>query len=132
MSGSMLRADFAICRVSRFGFLVSGRSASGKGVLTANAVTDFWRGCFDSVFVFAATARVDSTWKAIEHFVLRELRPNSRAPFMFDHFNESALKAIIDMQRLASKRQKEDPDRKGGLKGCLIVIDDLSHDGDFY
>lgn len=111
-----------------FRILVSGKSASGKGVLTVNAVTDFWRGCFDNIFVFAATTHVDSTWKAIEHYVLREIRPSNRAPFMFDRFDEVALKAIIEMQKVAIKRQKDDPDRKGPLKGCLIIMDDLSHD----
>ena len=80
---------------------------------------------FDSVFVFAATANVDSTWKAIEHYVMRELRPNNRAPLMFDTFNETALKAIIEAQKVSNQRQKKDPDRKGRLKGCLIIMDDL-------
>ena len=111
-----------------FRILVSGKSASGKGVLTVAAITDFWSGCFDSVFCFASTVHVDSTWRTIEHHVLRHIRPHSRAPFMFDHFDEDALRAIIDMQKLNIKRQKDDPDRKGDLKVCLIVFDDLSHD----
>jgi hypothetical protein len=111
-----------------FRILVSGKSASGKGVLTVAAVTDFWSGCFDNVFVFAATVHVDSTWRSIEHYVQRTIRPHSRAPFMFDHFDEGALKAIIEMQKLAIKQQKEDPDRKKPLQGCLIIMDDLSHD----
>ena len=48
---------------------------------------------------------------------------------MFDQFDETALKAIIEMQKLSIDRQKKDPDRKGPLKGCLIIMDDLSHDG---
>ena len=47
---------------------------------------------------------------------------------MFDHFDEGALKAIIEMQKLSIKQQKEDPERKKPLRGCLIVMDDLSHD----
>ena len=111
-----------------FRILVSGKSASGKGVLTVAAVTDFYAGCFDNVFVFAATVHVDSTWRSIEHFVLRTIRPTNRAPFMYDRFDEGALKAIIEVQKLSIKQQKDDPDRKGPLKGALIIIDDLSHD----
>lgn len=125
------QSRFASIPRTPFRVLVSGKSASGKGVLTVNAGTDFYKGCFDQIFVFAATVHVDSTWKAIEHYVLRELRPirHNRTPFMFDHFDETALRAIIEMQKVSIDRQKKDPDRKGPLKGCLIIMDDLSHDG---
>ena len=56
-----------------FRILTVGKSASGKGVLLVNAVTDFWKGCFKRVYVCASTAEVDSTWKAIEHYAIREL-----------------------------------------------------------
>ena len=113
-----------------FRILVSGKSASGKGVLMVNAVTDFYRGCFKRVFVFASTAEVDSTWKSIEHYAIRELgQGKTRSPFMYTTFDEAALRAIVDGQKLDMRRQKEDPDRKGPLKGCLIICDDLSHDG---
>ena len=113
-----------------FRILTVGKSASGKGVLLVNAVTDFWKGCFKRVYVCASTAEVDSTWKAIEHYAIRELgQGKMRSPFMFTTFDERALRAIIDAQKLDIERQKTDPDRKGPLKGCLIICDDLSHDG---
>jgi hypothetical protein len=112
-----------------FRILVSGKSASGKGVLTVNAVSDFWDGCFDSLFVFASTAHVDSTWKAIEHYAYRKLGQGRRGRFMYDSFNESALREIVENQKVSIARQKADPDRKGPLKGCLLIFDDLSHDG---
>ena len=113
-----------------FRILTVGKSASGKGVLLVNAVTDFWKGCFKRVYVFASTAEVDSTWKAIEHYAIRELgQGKMRSPFMYTTFDERALRAVIDAQKLDIERQKTDPDRKGPLKGCLIICDDLSHDG---
>jgi len=114
----------------QFRILVTGKSAGGKGVLTVNAVTDFWRGCFQRLYVFASTSGVDSTWKAVEHYAIRKLgQGKTRSPFMYDNFDEAALKSIIEAQKINIQRQKDDPDRKGPLKGCLIVIDDLSHDG---
>jgi len=47
---------------------------------------------------------------------------------MFDHFDEGALKTIIESQKASIDRQKNDPERTGPLKGCLIIMDDLSHD----
>ena len=111
-----------------FRTLLSGKSASGKGVLMVNAVTNFYRKCFKRIFVFASTVEVDSTFKAIEHYAIRELQ-QVKAQFMYDSFNEKALEQIIVAQTKDIQRQKDDPDRKGPLKGCLIVVDDLSHDG---
>ena len=114
-----------------FRVLVTGKSASGKGVLTVSAVTDFYRNCFKRIFCFASTVQVDSTWKSIEHYAIRELGQGKslNSPFMFNKFDEGALRVIIDAQKADIQRQKDDPDRKGPLKGCLIIVDDLSHDG---
>ena len=81
-----------------FRTLVSGKSASGKGVLMVNAVTDFYRKCFKRIFVFASTVEVDSTFKAIEHYAIRELQ-QGKAQFMYDSFNEKALEQIIVAQK---------------------------------
>jgi len=112
-----------------FRILSVGKSASGKGVLLTNAVTDFWKGAFDSIYVFASTVHVDTTWKTIEQYVYREMyQGRKRQPFLFDHFDEGALRAIIDLQKASIDRQKKDTERTGPLKGCLIIMDDLSHD----
>jgi len=47
---------------------------------------------------------------------------------MYNKFDERALRTIVDAQKLDIQRQKDDPDRKGPLKGCLLIFDDLSHD----
>ena len=113
-----------------FRILTTGKSSAGKGVLTVNMVTDFYANVFECIYVFAATVHVDSTWKAIEHYAIRELNQGrTKSPFMFDHFSESALRQILENQKLAIARQKKDPDHKGPLKGALIIVDDLSHDG---
>ena len=116
----LAQSRFASLPLAPFRILVSGKSASGKGVLTVNAVTDFYgRGCFDQIFVFASNANLDSTWKAIEHYLLRELMPiSNRTPFMFDQFDENALRAIIEMQKVSIDRQTKNPDRKGPLKAA--------------
>jgi hypothetical protein len=110
---------------------VIGKSASGKGVLTVSAVSDFYRGCFKKIFIFASTSAVDSTWKSIEHYAIRELGQGKalNSPFMFNKFDEAALRTIIDGQKADIQRQKDDPDRKKPLEGALIIVDDLSHDG---
>ena len=109
--------------------LVSGKSASGKGVLTVNMVTNFYRDVFERIYVFAATAQVDSTWQTIAHYAYRNLQQGRKGRFMFDDFDEKALTEIVEHQMIEIERQKRDPDRKK-LKGILIIIDDLSdHSG---
>ena len=51
--------------------LVSGKSASGKGVLTVSMVTDFYRNVPERIYVFAATSHIDSTWQTIAHCAYR-------------------------------------------------------------
>ncbi len=112
-----------------FRVLCSGKSASGKGVLTVNACTRFYRGCFKKVFVFAATVHVDSTWQTIAHYAYRHLNQGRREQFLFDDFDERTLGDIIENQKLDIERQKRDPDTRR-LSGILIILDDLSdHSG---
>ncbi len=112
-----------------FRLLCSGKSASGKGVLTVNAVTNFYRDCFDRVYVFAATANVDNTWQTIAHYAYRHLNQRRREQILFEDFSEAELDRIVENQKIEIERQKRDPDRKK-LKGILIILDDLSdHSG---
>ena len=110
-----------------FRFLISGKSASGKGVLTVNAVTNFYRDCFERIYVFAATVEQDNTWQTIAHYAYRHLNQRRREQFMFDQFDEAALAQIVENQKIEIARQKNDPDRKK-LKGILVILDDLSDD----
>ncbi len=108
-----------------FRLLCSGKSAAGKGVLTVNAVTNFYRDCFERIYVFAATANVDNTWQTIAHYAYRHLNQRRREQVLFDDFDEAVLAQIVENQKIAIERQKRDPDRKK-LKGILIILDDLS------
>jgi len=93
-----------------------------------SAVTDFYRKCFKRILVFASTVEAGSTLKCVEHYAVRELG-QGKAKFTYTTFDEAALRGIMDGQKMDIQRQKDDPDRKGPLKGCLIIVDDLSHDG---
>ena len=97
-----------------FRTLVSGKSASGKGVLAVNAVTDFYRKCFKKSSCLLSTVEVDSTFESIEHYAVRELG-QGKAKFMYNNFDEVALRGIMDGQKMDIQRQKDDPDRKGPL-----------------
>ena len=109
-----------------FRILVSGKSQSGKGVLTVNAVTNFWKDCFEAVYVFASTVHVDTTWQTIAHHAHRHLGQGRKDQFLFNDFDETALGEIMERQKANIAKQKKDPDIKK-LKGILIIIDDLSH-----
>ena len=120
------QSRFAQLPKTPFRILVSGKSQSGKGVLTVNAVTDFWKDCFQAVYVFASTVHVDTTWQTIAHYAHRNLQQGRKEQFLFNDFDEAALGEIMERQKLAISKQKKDTDVKK-LKGILIIIDDLSH-----
>jgi hypothetical protein len=114
-----------------FRILVSGKSQSGRGVLTVNAVVNFWKECFEAVYVFASTVNVDTTWQTIAHHAYRHLQQGRKGEFMFNDFDETALSEIMERQRANIEKQKKDPDIKK-LKGILIIIDDLSHHSEMH
>ena len=77
-----------------FSILTSGKSRSGKEVLLANVITDFYRDAFSAIYVFAPTVHLDDTFKLIEHHGYRHLK--QKKPFMFDQYSESIISEIVE------------------------------------
>ena len=69
-----------------------------------NAVTDFYRKCFKRIFVFASTVEVDSTFKAVEHYAVRELG-QGKVKFMYTTFDEVALRGIMEGRKRDIQQQ---------------------------
>ena len=113
--------------------LVSGRSAAGKGTLISSLVFDHYRGVIEHIFIFSSTVHLDPTWKSIAEYAEQELgqgKTNDPAsvPFLYDRFDEAAIRHIVKLQKESLQRQTEAKRKK--LRGCLVIFDDLSHDGE--
>ena len=82
---------------------------SGKSVCACNLLcnSNFYRDCFDAVYVFSSTINQDSTGRKI-----KEMFPNT----CYDTFDENRLQKIIDYQA------QQDPDERESI---AIILDDL-------
>ena len=75
---------------------------------------------------------LDPTWLAITEYareVLGQGKTNDPASieFVYDKFDEAAIRRIIDKQQDSLKRQTQE--KRKNIRGSLIILDDLSHDG---
>ena len=105
--------------------LCSGRSQSGKTELLRNVVTNFYRGCFDKIFIFSRTARLDSTYKAIIEYCEKNGQDESEEPFVFEELDVDVLTKLMAERKSVIQRIKANGDTHK-LPGVLIIIDDMS------
>ena len=82
---------------------------------------------------FLLTVHLDPTWLAITEYAREELGQGktddpASIEFVYDKFDETAIRRIIDKQQDSMKRQKQEKVKH--IKGSLIIFDDLSQDGE--
>jgi len=112
---------------------MTGRSAAVKETLISSLVLDHYRGVFENIYIFSSTVHLDSTWQAITACAREELgqgKTNDPASveFIFDKFEEIAIRNIINKQQDSLKRQTQEKTKR--TRGSLIIFDDLPHDGE--
>ena len=49
--------------------IILGPSGSGKAVLLVNMILDIYKKCFNRVYIFSASIRVDTTWGPVKKFI---------------------------------------------------------------
>ena len=64
--------------------VISGLSGVGKGVLTMQLLLNqkFYRGCFDRIYYFSQSAKVDSNLKGFETYCKEELGQKMKALYV--------------------------------------------------
>ena len=94
-------------------------------MLAVNVITDFYRKCFEKIYIFSRTARLDSNYEKIIEYAEKLGQDESEEPFVFEDLDVEALERIMKERKSLIQRIKAQGDTKK-LPGCLIYIDDLS------
>ena len=105
--------------------LLCAPSAGGKTVLATNIILDFYRGVFDRIFYFSASADLDPALQPIRKYCIEELGMD-REECLYNRFDNEIVGNIIDKQRKAIKQAKAQ--KLPQLPQILIVIDDFADD----
>jgi len=102
---------------------VAGPSGVGKGVLVMQLLTnpEFYRGCFERIYYFSQSAKVDSNLLGLKAYCEKELGQTEEC--LFSEFDEGFLRELLDRQLKITQYLKA----KGAKKamGVCVVIDDF-------
>ena len=116
--------------------LIIGPSASGKTYLLNKLITDYYKGCFERVYIFSQSINLDSTYNPIKH-MQKDIK---KEDLYFDTFNENILQNIIDkhthiITKMKEAKQKDMKTRGFDIGGSApymynicIIIDDFIDD----
>ena len=109
--------------------IILGPSGSGKTVLLVNMILDLYKGCFNRVYIFSPSIRVDTTWGPVKQFVEEHELCSENETCFFDHYDPEDLHNIIDTQRKITELMKSQKRKK--LYQILIIVDDFADDPTF-
>ena len=95
--------------------------------MATNMILDFYRGVFDRVFYFSASADLDPALAPIKKYCVQELGMDpDREECLYNTFDLQIVENIISRQRKALKQAKLQ--RLEELPQVLLVIDDFADD----
>ena len=83
-----------------------------------------YRGCFDKIFYFSGSAKLDDNLKPIRKYCEEVLQQEE--PCLYDTWDESVLRDIINKQRRAVKEATQTGETL--MPSILIVCDDMMDD----
>ena len=90
-------------------------------------ILDIYRNCFSRVYIFSPSINVDATWVPVIDYLKKTLKQDAKKePYLFDRYDEGALKKIIDTQHKLVAHMKANHMKK--LFQILIVVDDFADD----
>jgi hypothetical protein len=96
-----------------------GPTASGKTTTTVALILGPYRNCFDSVWLFSPSARIDSAYEPLG----KHIEGLKNRGGMVDEWDLPKLHGIIDEQRRVIEEEKL-RNQKTPLTSCLILLDD--------
>jgi hypothetical protein len=107
--------------------LILAPSGGGKTILIQNMILDIYRNCYSRIYIFSPSINVDATWVPVIDYLKKTLKQDSKKePYLFDRYDEGALKKIIDTQHKLVSHMKANHVKK--LFQILIVVDDFADD----
>jgi hypothetical protein len=106
---------------------VAGPSGVGKGVLVMQLLTnpEFYRGCFERIYYFSQSAKVDSNLLGLKAYCEKELGQTEEC--LFSEFDEGFLRDLLNRQLKITQHLKQRAANGGPKKamGVAVVIDDF-------
>ena len=75
------------CRQSKYGdhvprlptrCTILAPSFSGKTVLISNLILDVYRGCFNRIYIFSPTIKIDDKFKPVKDYIATEIKPHEK------------------------------------------------------
>ena len=109
--------------------IILGPSGSGKTILLVNMILDIYKKCFNRVYVFSPSIRVDTTWGPVKQFIAQHELCGENETCLFDHYDPEELNHIIESQRKVTEFMKAQGRKK--LYQILIIVDDFADDPTF-
>ena len=113
--------------------LALGNSGNGKTNLIATLITDerFYRGCFEKIYWFSPTAKIDDALDPVREYIDTRLDQDQEEDKSFHETLDVAFlhKVIARAKRVISWQKKQKPRPKFAFN-TLIVVDDLADTSD--
>lgn len=85
-------------------------------------ITETYAGCFEAVYLWSPSVRLDPAYDVIKSYVERKLKPQEE--WLFEHFDPADLQRVIDEQAGIIKIMKEDGRKK--RYACAVILDDFA------
>ena len=63
-------------------------SGSGKTVLLQNMILDIYKGCFERIYVFSPSVKIDSTWEPVRKYLNETINLTEDEPPLFYDTND--------------------------------------------
>ena len=91
-------------------------------------ILDIYKKCFNRVYIFSPSIRVDTTWGPVKKFIEQHDLCGENETCFFDHYDPEDLHNIIETQRKIIELMKQQ-NRK--FYQILIIVDDFADDPTF-
>ena len=108
--------------------IVAAPSSGGKSNLVVQLIThpQFYRGCFDRIYYFSASADLDSGLESVKRYAAEELEMDPKEnPALRNTWDEEFIASVIEDQRKIVTRLKAEK-TKHALPQLLLVCDDFA------
>ena len=106
---------------------MAGPSGVGKGVLVMQLLTnpEFYRGCFERIYYFSQSAKVDSNLLCLRTYCEKKLGQTEEC--LFSEFDEGFLRDLLNRQLKITQHLKQRAANGGPKKamGVCVVIDNF-------
>ena len=107
--------------------IISGPSGSGKGILTSEILLNHYKGKFEKIYYFSASALVDDNLKPLRKYCEEHLNMDpEKDPCLYDTWDDSVVEKILDRQAAVTEYMK----RKGSKKRyhIAVICDDFANE----